>query len=334
MAPTYSDIKRAMKAPKGEPIVGSPLIPSTKKYALVNPHKYKRTIIIDGHNLIHKCRTAKYWATMKTTSGRPSGHVYGAYSKIMAFLKVHCFKPEIPTAIVVVSDEYSEPRKEILPSYKAHRERSNEITNIIEEGLELLYCFPHLLASIPSQDKEADDIIGAFITQNPNMDHFVLSSDRDLWQMWGKARFFEKHDKEFTDDDYKKAYGRTPPKMIPLYKALYGDKSDGIPKVKGLGDSVKKDIIRILCKIKKPNHIFKDKYIDSLPDKAAIAIMHSGIKIKRNYKVAKIKFKSKIEVEPHEFDLPRLKTMLKKFECKVHIDSLKSYRLRLGGLGT
>jgi len=320
MVSTYNRLKEAMK---------SPLVPKVKKYALLNPYKFKRTIIIDGHNLAHKALKAKFYAGMKTKSGKSTGHIYGSFSKLMAFLKVACFNPEIPCALVIVSDEYCEPRQKIMPSYKANRIKTSKEVQMINEALSLLYYFPHLLASIPTKDVEADDIIGAFITQNPQYEHWVLSSDRDLWQLWNKATFFEKHDRKFTDEDYKKTYDSTPPKMIPLFKAIFGDKSDEIPPIGGI--TKRKPVIKLFSKIKKPQHIFKTANIDKLPSSTAISIMDKGIMIKRGYKVAKLRTKSKILVEPHEFDYAGLKMLLIKYECNKHIEALNKFKSKMKG---
>lgn len=309
--PKFSELQKRLKGKR-------PDLPQAKTYPILNPYKFERALIIDVHNLAWKCYHARNWQGFKTSEGLHSGHVFGAFTKIFAMVRNHCLIPKVPSSLVFVWDEYKDKQVALYSAYKGNRDKKG--ANPVPDVIGLLTCFPHVLVSIPSKDEEADSIIASYVAQHPTIEHFVLSSDRDMWQLWSKARFFDTATKEFTKKDYEHAFGDIPPKMIPLYKAIFGDTSDNMPYVinsdSEVGQKTRSEVINILKHIHKPSELFGHLSKVSF-QKHRILLKEKSGQIRTMYKVARLHRKSKILVTNHSGDFSRMESLIvKKWECR------------------
>jgi 5'-3' exonuclease len=304
----------------------SKAINKNKSEPLLNTRTFQRTLIIDVHNLAWKAYFTRAWANYRTQKGnKKSGHIFGAFAKLYAIINTHCIQPRVRSALVLVEDEYPVKQKELFPSYKEHRKKIKRPENVVPDVIELISTFPHILVSIPSKDEEADSIIASYIRQTKGIEHFVFSSDRDLWALWKYAKFFDKADKRFNEKDYKNTFGKTPPKHVPLFKAVFGDVSDGIPQILGSDTQAAKYIIKVLAKIVKPNEFFD--HLDEMPDSLAIKLTKKANRIKTLWKVAKLNTKSKIKIEVVRGDYKKMEEiLLKKWECKSRLRYLSKLK--------
>lgn len=126
-------------------------------------------------------------------------------------------------------------RKKAHTEYKGNRERSNE--NIIfanEDDLirmvSFLGCknlFPRVL--------EADDVI-SWLTKKLNQDIVIASTDKDFLQLIStNIKFYDLISKSIISLENFENLFNISQKNYLLYKAIIGDKSDNIPKLKGIG---------------------------------------------------------------------------------------------------
>lgn len=312
-------MKKKTKLSEATKLLGlkTPLIPKSKEYALLNPYCYKRSLIIDTHNLAWKCWAGSFYKTMTVSikgEHRVSGHIYGAFTKMFALIRDHCIKPEVRSSVVLVADEYNVRVCNIFPEYKANREDKDQ--SPVNEVLELLYTFPHILASNPSKTEEADSIISTFIRSKFGIgrENFVLSSDRDMWQLWDYATFFETSAKQFGQDAYEAKYGSITPRLIPFYKGIFGDSSDNVPSVIGEKTKIRDCIVKAIESIRKPPEFFKKRR--GIPHKYFSKLCENKDQIRRMYRVTKFNTKCDIEVTPHNADFKGMRRILKRWGCK------------------
>lgn len=117
---------------------------------------------------------------------------------------------------------------------------------------------------------EADDIIGT-ITQNFDGESFIVSGDRDMFQLVSDkiTVLFTKRGvtdvEKVTPEVLKTSYNLTPSQVVE-YKALRGDTSDNIPGVKGIGE---KTAMSLLDKYGNIDNLYEnvDKEKGALHDK-------------------------------------------------------------------
>lgn len=129
-------------------------------------------------------------------------------------------------------------RKAISPEYKAQRDAPppllvEQLTRtkerLIADGMLLWEC----------KGYEADDIIATAVAQAAGLDVMIASSDKDALSLVSDARHvrampFTFPEKVYTEAEVKEKFGVTPERMPDLL-ALWGDTSDNIPGLKGVG---------------------------------------------------------------------------------------------------
>ncbi|MBP3308794.1 MAG: DNA polymerase I [Clostridia bacterium] len=195
----------------------------------------KKILVVDGNSIINR---AYYGVKPLTTrQGKHTNAVFGALNIILK--QVNTLKPDF--AAVAFDLKAPTFRHKMYADYKAGRKKADP---------ELLEQFPYLkdclrlfgISVLELEGYEADDIQGtvaSFARQDESLESYILSGDRDLFQLiddritvlypsvhetvaYHKEQFFEK-------------YGVTPDRFVDM-KAIMGDKSDNIPGVRGIGD--------------------------------------------------------------------------------------------------
>ncbi len=129
-------------------------------------------------------------------------------------------------------------RKAISPSYKAQRDAPppllvEQLTRVKErltaDGMLLWEC----------KGYEADDIIATAVLQAAGLDVMIASSDKDALSLVSDTRHvramsFATPEKVYAEADVKEKFFVLPDRM-PELLALWGDSSDNIPGIKGVG---------------------------------------------------------------------------------------------------
>ncbi len=140
---------------------------------------------------------------------------------------------------VMVKDGKDARRRQLWPAYKANREEKPfDPRPLAEEHIRKKGC-----RFCWSPEAEADDAIATMAkvlsegvlgptVDIPAKDVVIVSSDKDLWQLWDppRVRIYLTTKKEFLTREYMEKKLRVDdPRHVRLVKALWGDPSDNIP---------------------------------------------------------------------------------------------------------
>jgi DNA polymerase-1 len=196
--------------------------------------------LVDGTNNIYRAFHAI--RELSNSRGLPTNAIYGFTAMLRKLLKD--FDPRF---LAVVFDR-PEPtfRHKAYPAYKAHRPETPEalITQIpwIKKVLGA-YRVP----VVEMAGWEADDLIGTLAARarQAGMGAVIVATDKDLLQLvGGGVLYYNPHRERLLDvADVEQVFG-VRPEQVPDVLALWGDQSDNIPGVPGIGDKGAKDLIR------------------------------------------------------------------------------------------
>ncbi len=197
----------------------------------------KRLFLIDAYALVFKY----YYAFI----GRPMRNRYGMNTSILfgftKFLR-DMLKREAPDLLGVALDPKGGSfRKDIFPEYKANR---------LETPEDIILSVPYLRRLLDAmripvfeiEGYEADDVIGtlAYRGADAGYEVFMVTPDKDYCQLVGPHRniYRQKGDGiEILDTAAVCArYGIPDPILVRDILAIWGDASDNIPGVPGIGE--------------------------------------------------------------------------------------------------
>ena len=197
----------------------------------------KRLFLVDAYALIFKYYYAFMGRPMRNREGMNTSIVYG-FTKFLRDIQ----KREKPDLLGVAFDPKGGCfRREIYPEYKANRPATPEdilqsvpyVKRIVEA-----MCIPVL--EVPGF--EADDVIGTLAKKGEEAGYevFMVTPDKDYGQLVGDCRKLYKQkgdDIEIIDKEAIRAkYGIDRPELVRDILALWGDSSDNIPGVPGVGE--------------------------------------------------------------------------------------------------
>lgn len=199
-------------------------------------------VIIDGANLVHRCRHAQ---SLQTSRGLETGGLFGSIRSL--FYNMRDFPGACP---IVTWDSKSRARLEIFPGYKSNRAGKytpQETREIYYQLSATQQAFAYLgIPNIRICGLEADDIIGWLVHQNPEAQIIVVSTDKDMYQLLdGQRVVLVQGDKDVSERYLQHKKGMTP-LQYRLFHAMCGDPSDGIPGIKQVGEKTVKQVVRLL----------------------------------------------------------------------------------------
>jgi 5'-3' exonuclease len=198
-------------------------------------------LIVDGNNMAHR---ALHTVSL-SHRGVDTSVTYGTLLMLSALLKK--FRP----ASVAFCFDGGTPefRKELLPEYKANREKDNPGTvdwdDFHRQVDELCYyALPiHGVMTLREKDVEADDLMAqaAYLSEEEVV---IVTTDADLLQCVGEGAsvYHPFRDETYTVDNLYSTTG-IPQYFHLLYKMLCGDTSDGICGVQYVGEKTAKNVI-------------------------------------------------------------------------------------------
>jgi 5'-3' exonuclease (including N-terminal domain of PolI) len=172
--------------------------------------------------------------SLSTSSGFPTGAIYGFLRSILAILKTEkpnymaiAFDLPAPTQRKLAYSEYKSQRPPTPDPLKVQIPVIKELINLL--GVKLL--------EVPSY--EADDLI-AYLTQKAKKEGFkvkIYSPDKDVLQLveGNQVVVINPISKEVFDENKVIEKFGVPPQKLADYLALVGDKTDNIEGVKGVG---------------------------------------------------------------------------------------------------
>ena len=197
----------------------------------------KKLFLVDAYALIFKYYYAFMGRPMRNRSGMNTSIVFG-FTKFLRDIQ----KREKPDLLGVAFDPKGGSfRKDIFPEYKANRPATPEdiIESVpyIKRLLEAM-CVPILEV----ENYEADDVIGtlAFKGAEAGYDVYMVTPDKDYGQLVGEHRHLYKQKGDGIEivksSDICEKYGIEDPILVRDILALWGDSSDNIPGVPGIGE--------------------------------------------------------------------------------------------------
>ena len=205
----------------------------------------RRLFLIDAYALIYKYYYAFMGRPMRSRDGMNTSVVFG-FTKFLRDL----LKREKPDLIGVAFDPPGGSfRREMFPEYKANRPPTPEDIKLsvpyVKRLLEAM-CIPILEVA----GFEADDVIGTLAKRGAAVgyDVFMVTPDKDYGQLVDDrcVIYNQKGDDIVTTDRaaIEQKYGFSDPVLVRDVLALWGDASDNIPGVPGIGEKGAAKLVR------------------------------------------------------------------------------------------
>ena len=278
----------------------------------------KKLILIDGHALMFRMYYAFLRRPMINSKGVDTSVLFG-FTKYMLEL----INKEQPTHLAVAFDPPCKTfRHEFYPEYKANRSAAPEV---IKESLEPL-CNIVKALNIPVlmyEGFEADDVIGSVAKQwsQKGFTVVMVSPDKDLGQLIDDNIFQFKPGKSGAENEIlgkkeicEKFSIENPLQIIDIL-AIWGDASDNVPGVRGIGEVGAKKLVSQFGSVE---NIIANA--DKLPAKQKQSILDSIESLKTSKFLVTIR--TDIEMNLTEEDLrvsftnsSKAKELLKEYEC-------------------
>ena len=208
-------------------------------FQAIQPTGMDKLFLIDGHSLIFRMYYAFMRRPMINSKGEDMSVLYG-FTKVLLDL----VRRYSPTHLAVMFDPPAKTfRHELSPGYKANRPPAPEL---VKSSLEPLSALLSAL-SVPvvmQPGYEADDVIGtvARMAASAGFEAYMVTPDKDLGQMVGERIYQLKPAKAGGSDEIFDAgriaseYGISTPSQIIDILTIWGDASDNIKGVEGVGE--------------------------------------------------------------------------------------------------
>ncbi len=206
--------------------------------------KRKKLVLFDGHAMVHRAFHAVP-EDLSTSSGEPVNATFGFTSMLMKALS-----EERPDYIAMTFDRPSPTfRHQQYTPYKAQRPAMpDNMRPQFGRIREVVQAF-----GIPIYEKdgfEADDVLGTLSVQARDLgvNTTIYTGDMDTLQLVNDSVMVKVAKRgisevtEYNVPEVEARYG-FPPKKLPDFKGLVGDKSDNIPGVPGIGEKTASRLI-------------------------------------------------------------------------------------------
>ena len=206
-----------------------------------------RLFLLDGMALVYRAHFALIRNPITNSNGVNTSAIYGFANTLLTIIE-----RESPTHLAVAFDTPAPTsRHKTYPEYKAQREAMpEELAAAIPEVKKL--CAAFRIPVIEMDGFEADDIIGTIAHQaeeNGNFDTFMVTPDKDFAQlvaprtaMWKPGRQGSDHEVLDLPAILEKWEVKSPKQVIDIL-GLWGDASDNIPGVPGIGEKTAKKLV-------------------------------------------------------------------------------------------
>ncbi len=206
----------------------------------------KTLLLLDAYALIYRAYFAFINRPIKTSKGLNTSAVFGFAKTLLDALKRYD-----PSHIAVAFDVSGKTfRTEIFPEYKANRQETPEdIRTAVPLIKNLLKALN--ISVVELRGYEADDIVGTIAKKAEPMGFEVLmmTPDKDYGQLLTDKVKIVKPSRsgadivEVTAKEFCEGYGIKNPMQFKDILALWGDNSDNIPGVPGIGEKTASALI-------------------------------------------------------------------------------------------
>jgi len=214
-----------------------------------------RLFLLDGMALVYRAHFAFMRNPITNSQGLNTSAIFGFTNTLLTIIE-----KEKPTHLAVAFDTSAPtPRHTLYPEYKAQREAMpEELAAAIPEVKAL--CAAFRIPVLVIDGFEADDIIGTVARRAEDAGGtktFMVTPDKDFAQlvdqntaMWKPGR--QGSDHEVLDlPKILENWGIESPKQVIDILGLWGDASDNIPGVPGIGEKTAKKLIAQFGSIEK-----------------------------------------------------------------------------------
>jgi DNA polymerase-1 len=198
--------------------------------------------LVDGSGYIFRAYH-KLPPTMSRPDGTPTFAAYGFTNMLLKLLR----ETSEREGIAVIFDAAGESfRNEIYPDYKANRpEMPEDLAPQIPIVKDAVRAFN--IPSIEERGYEADDIIASYVAhaRQRGMKVTIVSSDKDLMQLVGDGvEMMDPMDGRILGvEAVEKKFGVPPAKVVDV-QALWGDSTDNVPGVPGIGQKIAAELVQ------------------------------------------------------------------------------------------
>ncbi len=282
----------------------------------------KKLYLIDGHALIFRSYYAFLRRPMINSKGEDTSILFG-FTKTLTDLIIR----ERPSHLAVAFDPPTKTfRHELYPLYKANRAETPElIKSALDPLIEIVSSMSIPVLMRPGF--EADDVIGTLAkkAESEGFTVFMLTPDKDYGQLVSEKIFQCKPGKNGGEniiigpEQIKEEYGINDPRSVIDILAIWGDASDNVPGVRGVGEVGSRKLIQ---KYGTVENIYK--HLDELPAKQQDAFREAESHISLSKHLVTIE--TSVDVECKEDDLilgtPHFAELKKLFD-KYEFPSLK-----------
>ena len=207
----------------------------------------KKLFLVDAYALIFKYYYAFLGRPMRNRAGMNTSVVFG-FVKFLRDIQ----KRERPDLLGVAFDPKGGSfRRDIFPEYKANRSETPEDILLsvpyVKRALEAM-CIPILEVA----GYEADDVIGTLSQKGveAGYDVYMVTPDKDYGQLVrDNCRIYKQRGAEGSieivdREAIREKYGIDDPQLVRDILALWGDASDNIPGVPGIGEKSACKLVR------------------------------------------------------------------------------------------
>jgi 5'-3' exonuclease len=203
-----------------------------------------KLLLVDSNYLLHRVMRLKSFQDLETPTGQFIGGIFGFLSLLQAALNQFS---TIERLVLVWDGGHSARRMALLPSYKTNRMSPDPVQQAVteefmalwgEQQSTLLEIVVHFgVRSVQIVGKEGDDVLG-FIANNYADQKIIMSDDHDMLQLCSPTcTIYRPIAKEIVTEADFEVFVKIPLNFYLLFKALSGDKADGIPGIPSVGEA-------------------------------------------------------------------------------------------------
>jgi DNA polymerase-1 len=197
--------------------------------------------LVDGSSILYRAFFAI--RNLSTRDGKPTNAIFGTVKMAQKLLKERA-----PSHIAFVFDTPAPTfRHEAFEEYKANRpEMPDEMAQQVRPAKEILRAMG--LAVTELAGFEADDLIGTLARRatEAGMAVVIVTADKDLFQLVRpgvRVLHTKKEDALLDAEGVEELFG-VPPERVVDVLALWGDPTDNIPGVPGIGEKGAKELVK------------------------------------------------------------------------------------------
>lgn len=206
----------------------------------------KKLLVLDAYALIYRAYFAFISRPIMTSKGQNTSAIFGFTKSLLDALKRFD-----PTHIAVAFDISGKTfRNDLYPEYKANRQETPEdIRSAVPIIKEIIRAMN--ITILEKQGYEADDVVGTLAKRAEPLgfEVMMMTPDKDYGQLLTSKVVMVKPSRSGADietvtaADICKKYGIENPMQFKDILALWGDASDNIPGVPGIGEKTAAKLI-------------------------------------------------------------------------------------------